>query len=149
MKKKKINRDKKGRVVKGSRLALKYDTKEKQLELIERYCQHISEGYSIESFEEVDYRTINEYAEKLDRESAKTDDFTILSTVRIQKAIRSSRLKWEKWGIQGMLNEIPSFNAQIWALNMRNRFNWDKDDKSPKEMTIDRIITVNFVKDEK
>jgi len=149
MKKKKITRDKRGRVIKGNTNAVKFETAEEKIALIKRFCDHISEGYSQESFEEADYRTINDYAEKLTAKSAKTEDFTVLQTTLIHRAFRTSRKRWEHWGIQGMLNKIPYFNAHIWALNMRNRFNWDKDDKSPKEMTIDRVITVNFVQDEK
>jgi len=145
---KKVTRDVRGRILKGSTLAEKFETTAEKEKLIKLYCKHITEGYSKESFEYADPRTIMEYAEKIDEESAKTGKFTILQTTLIHRALRVSQKQWEHWGIQGMLNKIPFFNSQIWALNMRNRFNWDKDDKSPKEMTIDRVITVNFVRDD-
>ncbi|MCX6162696.1 MAG: hypothetical protein NTV87_15350 [Ignavibacteriae bacterium] len=145
---KKITRDARGRIEKGSKLALKYETEKEQLQLINRYCKHIASGYSKESFEEAGHETVLRYAEKLIIESGKTEEFTIYGTVLIHRALRVSQKQWEHWGIQGMLNKIPFFNSQIWALNMRNRFNWDKEDKNPKEMKIERKITVNFVQDE-
>jgi len=145
----KVTRDTRGRIQKGSTLALRYETEKEQLALIKRYCKHIASGYSQDSFEEAGHETITRYAEKLVIESGKTEEFTIYGTVLIHRALRTAQKQWEHWGIQGMLNKIPFFNSQIWALNMRNRFNWDKDDKSPKEMTIDRVIMVNFVRNDK
>jgi len=141
---KKITRDERGRVLKGNTLAEKYETTAEKVKLINLFCKHISEGYSQESFEYSDPNTVKGYAEKITEEmkaeNAKTGKFTVFPTVLIHRALRVSQKQWEHWGIQGMLNKIPFFNSQIWALNMRNRFNWDKDDKSPKEMTIDRVI---------
>jgi hypothetical protein len=149
-KKTKISRDTKGRITKGSKLAMKYETRKEQLELIKRFCRHIENGYSQESFPEADVETVKNYANTITEElkSSNSANFTIFPTTLIQRALRISQKKWEHMGMQGMLNKIRFFNAHIWALNMRNRFNWDKDDKTPKEMMIDRKITVNFVRDD-
>ena len=137
-----------GRIAGGTKLALKYGTVNEQYKLIERYCKHISEGYSKESFRECCYKTVEKYAEDITAEmskNAKTEKFTIFPTVLIQGALRASRYQWEKWGIQGMTNKIPFFNSNIWAINMRNRFGWDKEDKT-EEMIVNRTVTVNFIR---
>lgn len=85
-----------------------------------KYCQKIidwmADGYSISSFAGkigVSEKTIYNWAKE-------NEDF--LQSIKIGKA--KSILFWEKIGRQGMMGEIPHFNATVWIFQMKNRWGW-------------------------
>lgn len=112
-------------------------------EYCEQLIQHMSEGYSFESFAGkigVSKQTIYDW------EKANKD---FLDAKR--RAFEVSRLFWEKQGIDGLFSESfedkdaktktsKSINATVWLFNMKNRFGWR--DKQPGEE--DRTITHSY-----
>lgn len=100
---------------KGNNFNLKYKTSEERKGLCERYCAHISSGYSKESFVECDHKTVERYAAEY------PDD---LPAEKLQAAFSASRLFWEKAGLDGMFGKIEGFSAPTWIFNMKNRHGW-------------------------
>jgi len=106
------------------------------------YCQmlidHMSEGYSFESF-----GGIIEVAEDTLYEWAKVhEDFSDSKKIGTQK----SMVWWEKIGRSGMINEIPFFNDRIWRLNMINRFRskWSDGTKNENNDKVKTEIVVRY-----
>lgn len=100
---------------KGNTLSMKYKTQAERQGLCDRYCAHISEGYSKESFVECDHKTVERYARDF------PGDFP---AEKLQAAFSASRLFWEKAGLDGMFGKIEGFNAPTWIFNMKNRHGW-------------------------
>lgn len=94
-----------------------------------KYCQqlieYMSQGYSLEAFAGeigVCRDTIYEWLKHY-------EEFSYAMGVGRSK----SRAFWETEGLKGLWNSWDnsggrSFNVQNWAMNMRNRFGWDKED---------------------
>ncbi len=106
------------------------------------YCQmlidHMSEGYSFESF-----GGIIEVAEDTLYEWAKVhEDFSVSKKIGTQK----SMVWWEQIGRKGMINEIPFFNDRIWRLNMINRFRskWSDGTKNENNDKVKTEIVVRY-----
>lgn len=84
------------------------------------YCkqliEHMSEGYSFESFAGkigTTFKTMYMWAENYpDFQQAKDEGFA------------KNRVFWEKVGIDGATGRVQNFNAVSWVFNMKNRFNW-------------------------
>ena len=111
----------------------------------EEYCEmlieHMSEGYSFDSFGgiiEVDETTLYEW-EKTHKE------FSLSKSIGTQK----SMVWWEKVGRKGMINEIPFFNDRIWRLNMINRFRskWSDGTKNENNDKVKTEIIVRYESD--
>lgn len=106
------------------------------------YCQmlidHMSEGYSFESFGgiiEVDETTLYEWV-KVHQE------FSHSKSIGTQKCMNW----WEQVGRKGMMNEIPFFNDRIWRLNMINRFRskWSDGTKNENNDKVKTEIIVRY-----
>ena len=106
------------------------------------YCQmlieHMSEGYSFESFGgviEVSERVLYDW-EKAHK------DFLHSKEIGTQK----SMIWWERVGRKGMINEIPFFNDRIWRLNMINRFRskWTDGTKNENNNNVKKEIVVRY-----
>ena len=108
----------------------------------EEYCEmlieHMSEGYSFDSFGgiiEVDETTLYEWVKQHDK-------FSHSKNIGTQK----SMVWWEKIGRKGMTNEIPFFNDRIWRLNMINRFRskWSDGTKNENNDKVKKEIVVRY-----
>jgi hypothetical protein len=98
-------------------------------EFVESLIDHMSEGYSIESFagrigvsRQSLYNWFKEHA-----------DFAEAKEIGLMKSL----LHWEKLGRDGMwvTKEGPNLNPTIWIANMNNRFGWSGKAKEVKEET--------------
>ena len=106
------------------------------------YCsmliEHMSEGYSFESFGgtiDVSERILYEWEKKY-------PEFLHSKNIGVQK----SMMWWEKIGRKGMMNEIPFFNDRIWRLNMINRFRskWSDGTKNENNDKVKTEIIVRY-----
>ena len=107
-------------------------------EYCEMLIEHMSEGYSFESFGgiiEVNEDTLYEWV-KVHKE------FSDSKKIGTQK----SMVWWEKIGRKGMTNEIPFFNDRIWRLNMINRFRdkWSDGTKNENNDKVKKEIVVKY-----
>ena len=107
----------------------------------EEYCdmliKHMSEGYSFESFAGVVGVSKQTIYDWLDANSQFLDAKQI--------AIEKCRLWWERAGMRGMMNDEKDlkFNAQVYNLNMKNRFNWSDRVKQEHsgELTLEQLVS--------
>ena len=119
----------------------KWPTPEDRKAACERFCKHISAGYSIASWPEAKDETIKKYIQRY------PDDF---DADKIDEAHRKSLLFWEKLGVAGVSGKIKGFNAPTWIFNMKNRAGWrDAVDHSNKDGTLkpETNINNNFLSD--
>lgn len=79
---------------KGNQNALKYKTKAQRLAVVQRYVDHAKQGYSDESFPDLDPQTFKIYMQQFPIEF----DTDIIGAARAQR-----RIFWERVGIQGTL----------------------------------------------
>lgn len=94
-------------------------------EYCELLVEHMSKGRSVESFGaliDVGKNTIYQWLKE-------HHDFQDA----MDRGVAKSKQHWELLGEEGIWNEWNSlggrtFNTQVWAMNMRNRFKWDKED---------------------
>ncbi|MEQ8782520.1 MAG: hypothetical protein RIE06_22875 [Roseibium album] len=93
----------------------KWPTPEARQEACQAFCDHIAEGYSIESFPLADRKTIRYYAEQ------HPEDFP---PEKLEEAARKGLFEWERIGKQGAKGEIAGFNSASWIFNMKNRAGW-------------------------
>jgi len=100
---------------KGNSYAMKWPTPSARQDACERFCLHIAEGYSIESFPDADRKTIRYYAEQF------PEDFP---PEKLEEAARRGLLEWEEIGKKGAKGEIQGFNSASWIFNMKNRAGW-------------------------
>jgi len=66
------------------------------------------------------------------------------------KAIKDGSLQsalwWERRGMEGMMGEIPGFNATTWIFNMKNRHGWaDKTDVNHGGQTNNPVTVIQLV----
>lgn len=99
--------------------------------LFEKFCNHLRQGFSKDSFPDCDYRTI---------ETMIAENPAILQSDLYKKAKREGQMFWESIGINGTIGmkeaivngkkvALKNFNALSWKFNMQNRFGWhDKQD---------------------
>ena len=107
-------------------------------EFCEMLIEHMSEGYSFDSF-----GGIIEVAEDTLYEWVKVhNNFSDSKNIGTQK----SMVWWEKVGRKGMINEIPFFNDRIWRLNMINRFRskWSDGTKNENNDKVKTEIIVRY-----
>ena len=98
----------------------KWPTPEERQAACARFCEHIEQGYSIDSWPDADADTVKIYIEKF------PEDF---DSELIETAKRECLKFWEGIGIRGTNGEISFFNAGSWIFNMKNRAGWtDKVD---------------------
>lgn len=115
-------------------------------EYCEQLIEHMSNGYSFDSFAgvvEVNQDTLHEWTKV-------HEDFSESKKIAFSK----SQIFWEKIGIDNIVNTSESFgegqsisktlNASAWIFNMKNRFKWK--DKQPEE---NDQININFTLAEK
>lgn len=99
---------------------------EEMKELIKLYVDHISQGYSKESFRDCDYRTIERHLSvyEADLQSEKKE---------MDKAYRNGRFEWESIGKRMAKNNEG--NATAWIFNMKNRYPDEWSDKVKQELS--------------
>ena len=98
----------------------KWPTPAARKDACNRFCEHIEQGYSMDSWPDADVDTVKTYMKNY------PEDF---DPEMIATAKRESLLFWEKQGIKGMQGKIPFFSAASWIFNMKNRAGWrDKVD---------------------
>lgn len=107
-------------------------------EFCEMLIEHMSEGYSFESFGGVigvSERVLYDWEKKF-------PEFLHSKEIGTQK----SMIWWEKIGRMGMINEIPFFNDRIWRLNMINRFRskWSDGTKNENNDKVKTEIVVRY-----
>jgi hypothetical protein len=99
----------------------KYKTPEERLAVYEKYCKHLSEGNSVDSFPECAENTIRRLIEKYPVE---------LSPDLLRKAIREGKRFWEAVGKNGTIGipttvngkQYDKFNAKSWQFIMMNKY---------------------------
>jgi len=128
---------------KGNTLAERYKSDEEKQEIYRQYCEHLSKGYSKESFVPCDYRTVESYVEKYP---------DVLPPEKMQQALRKGQLWWEKTGMGGMLGKLDGpFSSGTWVFNMKNRYGWTNkqeiDHTSGGKKITDINITVHHADD--
>lgn len=135
------DRDEKGRFLEGNKVA-EY-THDEMKAIIMKYCVHLAEGYSKESFIDCDYVTIESHLDKYP---------SVFDTEKrlITAAIRKGRFWWEERGKKGLMVG-KRFNATVWIFNMKNRYDEWKDvvhrkneDKVDANVNHTGNITVKF-----
>jgi len=94
---------------------LKWKTPEERKAVCKRFCEHIEQGYTVDCFEDCDFKTIKRYINDY------PEDFP---SDMISAAKRKSRIYWEGLGIRGTEGLIDKFNAKSWEFNMSNRYGW-------------------------
>ena len=100
----------------GNTTAERYQSDEEKQAIYRQYCEHLSKGYSKESFVPCDYRTVESYVEKYP---------DVLQPEKMQQALRKGQLWWEKTGMEGMLGKlVGTFSSGTWVFNMKNRYGW-------------------------
>lgn len=98
----------------------KWPTPKERKAACKSFCEHISQGYSIDSWPDADDDTVRTYIDRF------PEDF---DPEMIAKAKRECLMFWEKAGMDGMNGKIPFFSAASWIFNMKNRAGWrDKVD---------------------
>ncbi|WP_150524017.1 hypothetical protein [Roseibium sediminis] len=100
---------------KGNNYAAKWPTPKERQAACKAFCDHISHGFSIESFPDASRKTIRYYAEQY------PEDFP---PEKLEEAARRGLLFWEKLGQQGAQGKIDGFNSASWIFNMKNRAGW-------------------------
>ena len=99
---------------------LRWPTADQRQKICAAFCEHISAGYSIDSFPEAGRKTIRYYAEQF------PEDFP---PDKLEEAARRGLLEWETIGKDGAKGSLAKFNASTWAFVMKNRAGWrDKSD---------------------
>jgi hypothetical protein len=106
----------------------KYGPKYKP-EFCDQLIEHMSEGYSIESFA----GKIGVGRQSLYNWFKNNEDFSEAKEIGVMKSL----FFWEKLGKDGMwmTKEGPNLNPTIWIANMNNRFGWSGKNKEVKEET--------------
>lgn len=98
----------------------KWPTPEARKAACQSFCEHIAQGYSIDSWPDASDDTVRTYIDRY------PEDF---DPEMIYTAKRECLLFWEKMGIDGTRGNIPFFNPGSWIFNMKNRAGWrDKVD---------------------
>ncbi len=100
---------------KGNKIAKKFDKTSGKKVCLDFFA-HLRQGYSKESFPDADYRTVEKYISELNLQ----DEY--------DKAMREHQKFWEGLGIAKISTQY--FNGFVWAMNMRNRFRWDKEENT-------------------
>ncbi len=115
----------------GNDNAAKAKTPEEMKFLFEKFCNHLRQGFSKDSFPDCDYRTI---------ETMIAENPSVLQADMMKQAKRHGRMFWESIGINGTIGmktakvngkeiALKNFNALSWKFNMQNRYGWhDKQD---------------------
>jgi hypothetical protein len=89
-----------------------------QLEVIDKFCKHLGNGFSKECFVDFDYTDVHRMAEELDSRNNNTECMD-----RIEQGYRMYKYFWEKQGIENMNaeiktdadgNKITKFDRRIW-----------------------------------
>lgn len=116
----------------------KYKTSEERKALCDKFCEHIRQGFTKQSFTECDHETFDTYREKY------PDDF---DSKKIKDAYADNRKKFETIGMQGMTGQIKDFNPTTWIFWMKNRFreSWRDSYEQKHEVTGLDGISLNIV----
>ncbi len=77
-------------------------------------CQHLSEGYSMESFSELSVNSIKRYINLFKEE---------FNEEELEEARRKGRDSWERIGRKQANGECLG-NSRSWYYNMANRYGW-------------------------
>lgn len=108
-------------------------SKQKEM-LIERFCEHLRNGFSEYSFVECDYRDIEKFALELD-ERKKGES----QVEKIKKALRESFCYWEKLAFS-ILNGEKKYFFPMWSFYVKSRFHWGiEDSKHTKKQKKENI----------
>lgn len=94
---------------------LRFDTPEERRIVHEKYCEHLSQGFSKESFPFAGRGTMADYISRF------PEDFP---DEEIQLALACSQYEWEKMGMLMAKGEVQNASAASWIFNMKNRFGW-------------------------
>lgn len=101
--------------------------------IFENLCKHLSKGFSMDSFEELSYNTIQEYL-KIYSSEFKIEE--------LHDSLRKGKLMWETIGYKQATGECLG-NSRSWYYNMSNRYGWR--DKVDVEQDTKGTLTVNVV----
>ena len=85
-------------------------------EYAQMLIEHMEQGRSFPSFSGV----INVPYSTLCRWERNIDSFADAREIGEARAL----LKMEQLGMAGMIGKIPNFSSKIWALIMKNKFDW-------------------------
>lgn len=85
-------------------------------EYCEKLIEHMSQGYSFESFA----ATVGTHRGVLYEWANKHKEFQDAKS----RATELCMLHWEKLGMAGMMGKVPSFGGSMWMFNMKCRFRW-------------------------
>lgn len=107
-------------------------------EIIERYCKHLEDGYSENSFVDYDHFEIHQFALELDEKNKNSKYIE-----KIKKAFRKSFYKWEEMAVQMLDNPQKKFFFPIWLFYVKNRFLWGESDKNKKDLN-EKVKTIDF-----
>ncbi len=118
---------------KGNTYNRKFKTPAQRKKLCTAWCEHISQGYSKESFSLCDPQTFRWYKEKFPK------DF---DTKKIAQAESDNRMFWEKAGIDGLWGG-KKFNPTVWIFNIKNRFPQEWRDSHDVTSGGEKINTLN------
>jgi hypothetical protein len=98
-----------------------------KLEVIEKFCKHLRDGFSKDCFVDFDFTEVHRMAEETDKGNNNTDCMEM-----IERAYREYKYYWEKHGIENMYTEVrkgnntvKKFNRNIWMFMFK--LNREKD----------------------
>jgi hypothetical protein len=100
-------------------------------------CQHLENGFSVESFEYLSKATILELIKKYPDEFNDDD---------LEHARRLGRDSWERIGLRQALGDCIG-NSRTWFYNMANRYGWrDKIDVESEHKGQVQVSVVSYAK---
>ncbi len=112
----------------------RYKTPEERMRAYKEFCEHISQGYSEDSFhtsKKIFTRMFTVYP----------TEFTMDVLEELEAARRENLKFWEKLGIGGSMGKLPGFNALAWKFNISNRHGWrERSDMTSDDKEIKGII---------
>lgn len=111
----------------GNKKAVKLKTEEQKKKAYTSYCKWIAGGHSKEAwdYQDGDMTLTHKTMEKYMREQPL--DFP---TIQRERAQAQSLKVWEEKGMNMMEGRVDKCQPAIYQMFMRNKFGWDKEDRS-------------------
>lgn len=106
--------------------------------LFAQLCKHVSQGYSIDCFYQLDHQTIAKYLDIYPEEFVRED---------LEIAKRAGKRAWEEIGRRQSNGECLG-NSKSWYYNMCNRYNWtDKVEAKLEHTGQVAVQVINYKRD--
>jgi len=119
------------------RVAKAYDSPEYRIELFKSLLQHVSGGYSVDSWSGLNTSVLYTLMEKYPDEMPKDE---------LDNALIEGKDSWERLGTE-QANGSCTGNSRTWYYNMSNRYGWrDKVDVKSESSGQVQVNVVNYAR---